>query len=123
MAIEFTVVDDDGVETVHSLPSKMEVCDKCEGHGKCLHEAIGSHAYSMEEFNESFDAEEQGEYFNRGGRYDVVCPECDGKRVVEVVDEEKAEKNDPALLKAYYEKCQDDYAYERMCESERRYGA
>lgn len=120
MTIKFTLVDEDGVETEHELPSKFEVCPQCEGHGSCLHPDIGSYAYSSEEFNEAFDDEEQAEYFRRGGRYDVTCFECNGKRVVEVVDEDKAE---PELLKLYRKKLDDDFAYQRMVESERRYGA
>lgn len=74
----------------YTLPARFEVCDRCEGYGTHLQEDIGSHAYSAEEFAESFDDEERGEYFKRGGRYDVQCSTCRGARVVLVVDEDAA---------------------------------
>lgn len=79
--------DEDGDETEHDLPSKFEVCHRCEGHGTHLNPAIGEHAYTREEFEESFDEEGREEYFRRGGIYDVTCHECKGRRVVPVVDE------------------------------------
>lgn len=104
MIFEFTFVDDDGDECSAELPARHEVCGRCEGHGTHLREAIGSYAYSREEFEESFDEEEREEYFRRGGRYDVTCSECNGKRVVVVVDEEACRSHEQkALLKAYRE--------------------
>jgi hypothetical protein len=85
----FTVENDDGDEIQVELPVHFEVCPRCEGEGTHLHESIGQHAYTVEEFNEEFDDEERAEYFKRGGRYDVVCSECGGQRVISVVDEEK----------------------------------
>jgi hypothetical protein len=79
--------DDNGDELTAELPSHMMVCDRCQGHGTHLNPSIGEYAYSREEFEESFDEEERGEYFRRGGRYDVQCETCKGLRVVEVVDQ------------------------------------
>jgi len=73
-------------EVTAELPAKNEVCDKCEGHGTHLNPSIGEHAYSAEEFHESFDDEQAEEYFKRGGMYDVTCSVCKGKNVVLVVD-------------------------------------
>ena len=50
----------------------------------------------------------------------MQCSHCEGKRVEEVVDESKCDKE---LLKKYRAQQDEDFAYERMCESERRYGA
>jgi len=53
------------------------------------------------------------------GAYDVQCSECDGQRVVLVVDEDKC----PAGLLARYEKHQSrQAAYAREREAEIRYG-
>lgn len=99
--------DIDGDEVEVDLPAKYEVCGTCEGNGTHLNPSIGQHAYSSEEFYESFDEEEQEQYFKRGGMYDVQCEECNGKRVIAVPDFEmvwpKHETNpDEIDLKNYY---------------------
>ena len=124
MMIEFTYENDDGDEDVHELPSKFEVCSRCEGHGTHLHPDIGSHGYSSQEFAEEFDDEEREQYFMHGGRYDVTCESCGGNRVVSVVDEETCEK-DPKLaelLKRWQENVRAEADYARECEFERRLG-
>ena len=83
----FILYTDNGTEVELTLPGKFEVCDRCEGHGTHLNPSIGEHAYTPEEFAESFDDEERAEYFRHGGMYDVQCEECHGQRVVLVVDE------------------------------------
>jgi len=51
--------------------------------------SIGQHAYTSEEFEESFpDGEQREAYFSRGGMYDVRCEVCRGDRVVLEVDEQ-----------------------------------
>lgn len=118
--IEFTITDDEGNEVVHELPSKREVCSRCDGEGTHLTPSIGEHCYSAEEFEESFSTdEEQESYFRRGGIYDVTCEVCDGKRVEEVVDEECC---DPVLLKAYHKRLEDERYFELECAAERRMG-
>lgn len=93
MTLRFTHETTRGVEHVHELPACFEVCPGCDGHGTHLHPAIGEHAYSSDEFAEAFDSDEdRAQYFTRGGLYDVECSECDGKRVVLVVDHEAASR-------------------------------
>ena len=96
-------------ETDESLPGKFEVCPRCEGHGTHLTPSIGEHAYSAEEFNESFsDEEDRAEYFKRGGIYDVQCYECKGEKVVLVVDEDACRTDEEkALLEMYYHQCEE----------------
>ncbi len=89
--LSVTFEDDRGF--VHILPGTREVCDRCDGHGTHLHPDIGGHAYSMEEFRESFDEEEATEYFKRGGRYDVQCTVCHGHNVVTVPDEDACQRS------------------------------
>lgn len=122
--ITFSRINSAGVETSYALPAKFEVCDRCEGHGTHLHEAIGSHAYSREEFRESFDDEEAGEYFKRGGRYDVPCSVCKGERVVAVVDEDEARRTlrGRRLLALYEAEQEREALYARERASELRYG-
>lgn len=90
--ITFTVTTGSGAEFTHELPARFEVCDRCEGYGTHLNPSIGQHAYSAEEFAESFDDEEREQYFTRGGRYDVSCEVCGGKRVVAVPDEDECQR-------------------------------
>ena len=122
--IKFTTMDEDGNEVEHELPAKMEVCSRCQGYGTHLTPSIGEHAYSMEEFEESFSTDEEKEdYFTRGGAYDVSCEVCDGKRVEEVVDDEAcSEEPLKALLDKYYEVLADQYACQREREAEMRFG-
>lgn len=125
MTIKFTTENDDGEEIEHTLPSVMEVCSECNGHGTHLIAGMKGHAYTSEEFEDSFDEEERHEYFTPGGRYDVTCEECGGKNVVPVVDEKVCENNPELLatLELYYAKAADDAAYERECAAEKRMGA
>jgi hypothetical protein len=117
-----TYENDEGEEVELNLPSKMEVCWDCKGHGTVLTAGMRDHAYSMEEFNESFDDEEDRQaYFQRGGKYDVSCPTCHGANVMPVVDEEHIPEKDKAAyseyLKSEEQKAQwdaEDRATERM---------
>jgi hypothetical protein len=89
-------------EIEHFLPAKMEICSKCEGYGTHLHESFGSYAYTLAEFDTQFDDKMQGEYFKRGGIYDVTCTQCGGDKVIKVIDLEKCLK-DPKLKIIYEE--------------------
>jgi RecJ-like exonuclease len=85
--------DDEGNDIEHELPAMRVVCDDCDGEGYVLRDGMRYHAYTMEEFDYEFDEEMKSEYFKRGGIYDVVCPTCKGKNVVDVVDREACERN------------------------------
>ena len=126
MALQFTFTytDDDGNEIEGKLPGKYEVCARCEGHGTHLTPSIGEHAYTREEFEESFfEEEDRAEYFRHGGRYDVTCEECRGARVMIVIDEEACRSNEEkALLSAFDLAKQLDQEYEADCAAERRAG-
>lgn len=83
----FTIENDDGEEETMSLPTIMQVCHDCDGHGTTLCEGMRGHAYSAEEFAEEFDEEEREEYFRPGGMYDEQCRTCKGANVIPEVDE------------------------------------
>lgn len=118
--IKFTEMTDEGNEVEHELPSRFAVCSRCEGHGTHLTPSIGEHAYSQEEFEETFhDEEDREEYFKRGGIYDVTCETCGGKRVEEVIDEDTCP---PDLLKKYYAMLEEQAMYERERRAELRFG-
>jgi len=126
--ITVTIENDDGSEAEYQLPAKNEICGRCEGYGSHLTPSIGEHAYSQEEFYDSFDDEGREEYFRRGGIYDVTCFDCKGKNVVQVIDSELCEKNDK--LKPIYEqwceqeedRAQSDAEYNACCRMERLMG-
>jgi hypothetical protein len=122
MKVTLTWLDDDGGEISHEFSAKHEVCGGCDGHGTHLRAAIREHAYTMEEFRESFDEEEAAEYFHRGGRYDVTCETCGGNRVVLVADEDNLSSDDRELFEQYTqaaeEAARDAYTDRRMREAE-----
>lgn len=116
--MQVTYFDDNGDEVSCELPSKFEVCPRCEGHGTHLNPSIGNHAYSVEEFNEAFDDEEsRAEYFKRGGIYDVTCEQCGGKRVIEVPNPEAMSSEQKTHFEAW-EKSEEESA--RMDAEDRR---
>ena len=90
MEIEVAVsYDADGEKIMAMLPAKFIVCPECEGHGTVLNDSMRGHCYTAEEFHDIFDNEDdRAAYFERGGRYDVQCPNCKGKNVVLVVDDD-----------------------------------
>lgn len=120
--ITVSYYDAEGDEVSAELPAKHEVCERCEGHGTHLTPSIGNHAYSAEEFYESFDDEEdRAAYFQRGGKYDITCLDCKGKNVVLVVDEAActtAEQKE--ILAAYNDAEESNARYESECRAERR---
>ena len=112
-------------EYEHELPAVYVVCPKCEGHGAHLAPSIGEHAYSREEFYEAFsDEDDRAEYFKRGGRYDVPCTACDGRRVVLEVDQEAAKLTGRGrrLLALYDAVSEREAAWRREEAYERKYG-
>ena len=100
--ITLTWNDEDGDEISHVFPAVNEVCEECEGFGYVLCEGLRNHAFSREEFEETFDDPEDREaYFTRGGKYDQQCPVCHGSKVVLVVDEEHLSDEQKTLYASY----------------------
>jgi hypothetical protein len=124
--ITITIENDEGEETEHELPSKMEVCYDCEGHGMVLNESMRYHAYTCDD-EEMHDPEFREEYFRRGGIYDVQCPTCKGRNVIKVIDREMVEKNEalkPILAQwdeQEEDRAQADAEYEAECRMERMF--
>jgi hypothetical protein len=110
--IKLTWTNDEGDEVEHTFPSVNEVCEHCEGYGTYLNPSIGQHAYSMEEFQESFDEEDQAEYFKRGGIYDVQCEVCQGNKVMPVVAENLLKTEEKALYQSYQDSQERSARYE-----------
>lgn len=128
------------------LPMHRIVCTDCKGEGHVLNESMRHHAYSSEEFQEAFGDEMDEldyechsdcegdckcpppklEYFKRGGIYDVPCPTCKTRNVIDVVDTETMESSDNPFWKAALVKINRDAAeeaeYRAICAAERRMG-
>ena len=90
MAMTISVVTgyDDDAETINeTLPAVYAVCDDCEGHGYVLNESMRHYCYGAAEFHDAFnDEDDRAAYFQRGGKYDVVCPTCKGRTSVLTID-------------------------------------
>lgn len=114
------------VPVTWTFPAAYEVCHDCEGKGRVLHPDIREHAYTPEEFHESFDDEQAEEYFKGGdGIYGVSCPTCREKRVVPRVREPYGELEKRAYARYRGERearYREEREYRAMCEMERRYG-
>jgi hypothetical protein len=102
--------DSDGI---YELDTKYEVCDCCRGSGSVVNPAIDAGGISREQFEE--DPQFEADYFD--GKYDITCPECEGKRVVPEVEF-------PASIRqeiASWMRAESDYA--QTCAAERAMGA
>ena len=71
-----------GVEFNFKLPTKFEVCPRCEGRGSHVNPSIDGHGLTAEDFRD--DPDFRDAYF--AGVYDVTCEGCNGLRVVEEID-------------------------------------
>jgi len=109
-------------ETTHTFPSKKVVCPDCDGHGTVLNPSMRGHAYTQEEFSD-FSDEEQDAYFNRGGMYDVTCPTCGGKNVVDEPDESRFTEEDKEVFACWQKQQKEEEWYDALCRSEIENGA
>jgi hypothetical protein len=89
----FEYTDENGDEVEVELPSRFEVCQRCEGRGSHVNPNIDGHGITAEEWDRDWDEDSREGYMT--GRYDVPCQTCDGLRVERVVDRDRCE---PALL-------------------------
>ena len=97
-------------ETTIMLPVKKEVCPRCRGEGKHVNPAVDGNGISPEEFINDPDFEEA--YFS--GVYDVVCEECGGENVIDVIDEAEVERRGlQSAYKAYCDDVEEKAAQER----------
>ena len=64
----------------------FDICPTCLGIGHYVNPSIDSHGICADEWTDEWDEDEKDRYFSGG--FDITCVECDGNRVVPVVDEE-----------------------------------
>jgi hypothetical protein len=114
--IMFTYTDENDNEVEVEIPTRYQVCSRCDGEGKHVHPGIDGNGISQEEFDNDPDFEEA--YFN--GAYDVGCYTCKGERVEAVPNWDRMARD----LRERYEAHLDDEAeYRAMCRMERMMGA
>lgn len=106
---EWSRCTDTDEEEIVELRTRKEVCPTCEGQGKCWPRGL---CFTQCDFEEDPDLYEHVQ----DGTFDRECPECRGLRVVDVVCE-----SDPNY-RAWQDHLEEEAAYERMCEAERRFG-
>jgi len=109
----WTTEDDEGIEIVHKLTTRWEVCPTCRGNGTHVNASIDCCGLTREDFDRDPGFEED----YRSGVYNVTCNECAGLRVVPVVCE-----TDP-LAEAYNKHREAEYNDARESAQERAMGA
>ena len=105
------VYDEEGRE-VRGLPTKREVCPRCDGGGT---QDVWDGGMTGDEM-----AEQGPEFFEdyRAGVYSKPCEECNGRNVVDVFDRANA----TAAQIALYEKAErEEWEYYEACAAEARY--
>lgn len=113
-AATFKVYDYDQDREVE-LPAHFEICDRCRGTGVHDHPAF-SNGITASEFAEmEYDDPDFRRDYMRG-RYDVRCSECGGLRVVPVVEEDRLNAYERALLESHREGLREAAAERRMRE-------
>lgn len=115
MTISFEHDTEEGCDWV-DLPAVYEDCDRCRGTGSHTNPSIDGNGITASEMYE-LGPDFQRDYMR--GVYDVQCYDCKGRRKVLVVDEARADKE---ALSAFNKAQEDEWHYEAMCASERRYG-
>lgn len=122
--VDIEIYDSDTEDTiVVKFPAKRVVCHDCNGEGFVLNPSMRYHAYTEEEFFEAFDDGDREEYFTRGGIYDVICPTCKGRNVIDVLDRDAVQGDYLcAMLKKYDKQQREEYYHQLECEAERRMG-
>lgn len=88
MNIKVTIYDDEGEEVEYLLPARYEVCFRCRGEGRHCNPSIDGNGITGSEMAEILNEDPNFLEDYVGGKYDVVCRECDGLRVISEVDEE-----------------------------------
>jgi hypothetical protein len=110
------IIWEEDEDITHRLRCKWEVCETCNGNGRHVNAGIDCNGLTAEDFYE--DPEFEAEYFS--GTFDVTCNECNGRRVVPVLDELA---NDKDLVARYQKYRDDEYNDARASAQERAMGA
>src|SRR5262249_27117151 len=115
MTLDFELGEENIVLYAH-----YEVCGACDGRGTTTrHIECDGGGFTGSEWAEMCDGDPDfaEDYFS--GRYDRDCPDCDGRRVVPVPND----NNDQAMLKTLENWIYEEQCYRAEVEAERRMGA
>ncbi len=89
MTANVTVRTEDDCEEDKDVPIEFKVCPCCDGRGTHVNPNIDRHGLCREDFDNDPEFAEM----YKSGMYDVVCYECEGRRVVPVcLDKEVQDK-------------------------------
>lgn len=119
MNVTIKLHDRNGKEIECLLPGKYEVCWRCEGEGKHTKPSIDGNGLTAEDFYEDPDFSEA--YFS--GRYDVICSECQGNRVIPVADPSRCTYAEKRLLVSERIWQREEAEYRALVRAEMRMGA
>lgn len=97
------------------LPTKFEVCPRCEGKGTHVNPSIDGNGLTQADFDEA-GPEFLEDYL--AGAYDVPCYECKGQRVVAVPD---FSRMTPEQRVQVERKQREEAEYQALVAMERRY--
>ena len=100
------------------LEATFGVCPLCEGKGKHVNPSIDSCGLSREDFDNDPQFEE--DYFS--GAYDVECYECEGARVVPVINQKRLTRAQKAWVAAMEADVESDRDYDAMSAAEIAFG-
>lgn len=100
----------------YSLPMCKEVCDVCQGEGSISNRSIDGNG--LDPNDPDLDDDFWNDY--RAGVYDVVCDECNGLRVINVINESIVDSDILSEWEKFNTEIDNDVAYHL---SEMRMGA
>jgi DnaJ-class molecular chaperone len=102
------------------LSYHKEVCSECNGEGKTFRSDLDQ-TKLMEIMEE--DGDDEGLDDIRNGQYDQICRTCNGLRVVDVADWQKATEEYPEQIKAVFEWDKQEAEDAKYAAQERMVGA
>ena len=118
-----SALDGNDEETVTIVPSKVEVCDRCNGEGKHTNPTIDGNGITASEMDEYCHDEPDFRENYFAGVYDITCEECKGLRVVRVIDWETFEATMPEIAAAHSADLEDQHNSYLENQAELRMGA
>lgn len=95
---KFESNDEDSIS--YNFPARKEICHRCDGEGQHTNPNVDGHGITAEEWHNEWNEDEREGYMN--GRYDVVCEECKGNKIVMVIDEEAIQSNGTEECRTMY---------------------
>lgn len=104
-------LNDDGWVVNMQLPTKLEICPRCDGRGSHDHEAFANGITGDDWNGPDWDDESRDAYMR--GAYDVPCSVCNGERVVPVLDRARCNAAQIKLYDEYEREEAEDRAISR----------